>query len=71
MLIACSCKRTFLVPVSRRLSVLLEERQQLQAEHRSSVTARSKLEALCRDLQGHYRILRVCVWEAADSLELM
>ncbi|XP_026197877.1 beta-taxilin isoform X2 [Anabas testudineus] len=46
-----------LAVVQQRVSVLLEERQQLQAEYRSSVTARSKLETLCRELQGHYRIL--------------
>uniref|UniRef100_UPI0037E88007 beta-taxilin isoform X1 n=1 Tax=Semicossyphus pulcher TaxID=241346 RepID=UPI0037E88007 len=32
--------------------------QQLQAESRSSAAARSKLEALCRELQGHYTVLR-------------
>ncbi|KAG7234387.1 hypothetical protein INR49_004853, partial [Caranx melampygus] len=34
------------------------ERQQLQAERRSSVAARSQLETLCRELQSHYSTLR-------------
>ncbi|XP_036943426.1 beta-taxilin-like isoform X1 [Acanthopagrus latus] len=32
--------------------------QQLQAESQRSITARSKLETLCRELQGHYDTLR-------------
>ena len=36
--------------------------QQLQAESQRSITARSKLETLCRELQGHYDTLRVCRW---------
>nr|XP_019933859.1 PREDICTED: beta-taxilin-like [Paralichthys olivaceus] len=40
------------------MSTLQEERQQLQAERRSSVAARGKLETLCRDLQSHYTTLR-------------
>uniref|UniRef100_A0A3Q2QLK2 Taxilin beta n=1 Tax=Fundulus heteroclitus TaxID=8078 RepID=A0A3Q2QLK2_FUNHE len=40
--------------LQQKLCVLLEERQQLQAERRCSAAARSKLEALCRDLQAHY-----------------
>ncbi|KAM4528951.1 beta-taxilin isoform 2-T2 [Fundulus diaphanus] len=44
--------------LQQKLCVLLEERQQLQAERRCSVAARSKLEALCRDLQAHYSALR-------------
>ncbi|XP_067338698.1 beta-taxilin isoform X1 [Channa argus] len=53
-----SCDEKKLCVLQQRLSVLLEERQQLQAERRSSTVARSKLEALCRDLQGHYKVLR-------------
>ncbi|XP_035534280.1 beta-taxilin-like [Morone saxatilis] len=44
--------------LQQRLSVLLDERQQLQADSRSSLTARSELETLCRELQGHYSVLR-------------
>ncbi|XP_013873392.1 gamma-taxilin [Austrofundulus limnaeus] len=44
--------------LQQTVSVLQEERQQLQAERLSSTAARSKLEALCRDLQGHYNLLR-------------
>ncbi|CAJ1077744.1 beta-taxilin-like isoform X1 [Xyrichtys novacula] len=44
--------------LQQSFSLLLDERQQLQAESRSSVTARSKLEGLCRELQGHYSRLR-------------
>ncbi|XP_076611735.1 beta-taxilin isoform X1 [Chaetodon auriga] len=43
--------------LQQRLSVLLDERQQLQAESRSSIAARSKLETLCRELQGHYTVM--------------
>lgn len=46
--------------LQQRLTVLLDERQQLQEERRSSAAARSKLETLCRELQGHYDELRVC-----------
>lgn len=45
--------------LQRTLSVLLGERQQLQAEHRCSATARSKLETLCKELQAHQCMLRV------------
>ncbi|XP_060908786.1 beta-taxilin-like isoform X2 [Labrus mixtus] len=44
--------------LQQRMSLLLDERQQLQAERRSGVTARGKLETLCRELQGHYSKLR-------------
>ncbi|XP_051265099.1 beta-taxilin isoform X1 [Dicentrarchus labrax] len=44
--------------LQQRLSVLLDERQQLQAESLSSLTARSELETLCRELQRHYSVLR-------------
>ncbi|KAK9531954.1 hypothetical protein VZT92_011342 [Zoarces viviparus] len=44
--------------LQKKLSVLLDERQQQQQESRSSAAARSKLEALCRELQGHYDVLR-------------
>ncbi|XP_039638610.1 beta-taxilin-like isoform X1 [Perca fluviatilis] len=44
--------------LQQRLSVLLDERQQLQEESRSSITARCKLETLCKELQGHYTVLR-------------
>uniref|UniRef100_A0A3Q2VSL5 Uncharacterized protein n=1 Tax=Haplochromis burtoni TaxID=8153 RepID=A0A3Q2VSL5_HAPBU len=42
----------------QKLSVVLEERQQLQAEYRSSIAARSKLESLCREQQSFYNVLR-------------
>ncbi|XP_028997704.1 beta-taxilin isoform X1 [Betta splendens] len=41
-----------------QLSAVHQERQQLRAERSSSVAARGQLEALCRELQGHYRTLR-------------
>ncbi|TDH00835.1 hypothetical protein EPR50_G00192150 [Perca flavescens] len=44
--------------LQQRLSVLLDERQHLQEESRSSITARCKLETLCKELQGHYTVLR-------------
>ncbi|XP_032399695.1 gamma-taxilin isoform X1 [Etheostoma spectabile] len=44
--------------LQQRLSVLLDERQQLQEESRSNITARCKLETLCKELQGHYAVLR-------------
>uniref|UniRef100_A0A3P9JYA6 Taxilin beta a n=1 Tax=Oryzias latipes TaxID=8090 RepID=A0A3P9JYA6_ORYLA len=44
--------------LQRTLSVLLGERQQLQAEHRCSAAARSKLETLCKELQAHQCVLR-------------
>ncbi|XP_049913885.1 alpha-taxilin isoform X1 [Epinephelus moara] len=44
--------------LQQKLSILLDERQQLQEESRSSITARSKLETLCRELHGHYNALR-------------
>ncbi|KAM6992823.1 LOW QUALITY PROTEIN: beta-taxilin [Tautogolabrus adspersus] len=44
--------------LQQRMSLLLDERQQLQAERRSSSTARNKLETMCRELQGHYSKLR-------------
>ncbi|XP_029318465.1 beta-taxilin-like isoform X2 [Cottoperca gobio] len=44
--------------LQQKLCVLLDERQQLQEESRSSITARSELETLCRELQGHYTVLR-------------
>ncbi|KAK5852538.1 hypothetical protein PBY51_006391 [Eleginops maclovinus] len=42
----------------RKLCVLQQQMSMLQQESRSSVTARSELEALCRELQGHYNTLR-------------
>ncbi|MED6293822.1 hypothetical protein CHARACLAT_014607 [Characodon lateralis] len=45
--------------LQQKLCILLEERQQLQAERRCSIAARCRLEALCRDLQNHYSALRV------------
>ncbi|XP_041660450.1 beta-taxilin-like isoform X2 [Cheilinus undulatus] len=47
-----------LCALQQRMSLLLDERQQLQAEGHSSITARSKLETLCRELQGYYSVLR-------------
>ncbi|XP_070705430.1 alpha-taxilin isoform X2 [Pempheris klunzingeri] len=44
--------------LQQRFSALLDVQQQLQAENRSSITARSKLESLCRELQEHYGTLR-------------
>ncbi|TMS12728.1 Beta-taxilin [Larimichthys crocea] len=52
------CDDRKLCVLQQRLSVLLDERQQLQADSRSSVAARSKLEALCKELQRHYDVLR-------------
>ncbi|KAF7231401.1 transcript variant X1, partial [Nothobranchius furzeri] len=44
--------------LQQKFSILMEEHQQLQAEHRSSIAARSALEGLCRDLQAHYSAMR-------------
>ncbi|XP_029965971.1 beta-taxilin isoform X2 [Salarias fasciatus] len=44
--------------LQQRMAVLLEERQQLHAERRSSIAARCKLETLCKELQSHYSMLR-------------
>ncbi|XP_022619532.1 beta-taxilin-like isoform X2 [Seriola dumerili] len=52
------CDEKKLCVLQQKLSVLLEDRQQLQAERRSSVAARSKLESLCWELQSHYSTLR-------------
>ncbi|GAA6231662.1 alpha-taxilin-like isoform X1 [Lates japonicus] len=52
------CDEKKLCVLQQKLSVLLEEKQQLQAERRGSITARSKLETLCRELQSHYSTLR-------------
>nr|XP_020442541.1 gamma-taxilin-like isoform X2 [Monopterus albus] len=51
------CDEKQLSGLRRTLSVLLEDRRQLQAEQCSSAAARSKLEALCRELQRHYGVL--------------
>lgn len=53
----CDVQR--LSALQQKLSVVLEERQQLQAEYRSSIAARSKLESLCREQQSFYNVLRV------------
>ncbi|KAG8011536.1 Beta-taxilin [Nibea albiflora] len=52
------CDDRKLCVLQQKLSVLLDQRQQLQADSRSSVAARSKLEALCKELQRHYDVLR-------------
>lgn len=52
----CDVQR--LSALQQKLSVVLEERQQLQAEYRSSIAARSKLESLCREQQSFYNVLR-------------
>ncbi|XP_071324057.1 beta-taxilin isoform X1 [Trachinotus anak] len=52
------CDEKKLCVLQQKLSVLLEEKQLLQAEQHSSVAARSKLESLCRELQAHYSTLR-------------
>uniref|UniRef100_A0A3Q3XBZ7 Taxilin beta b n=1 Tax=Mola mola TaxID=94237 RepID=A0A3Q3XBZ7_MOLML len=40
------------------LCLLQQKFSLLHAESRNGVTARSKLETLCRELQGHYRVLQ-------------
>ncbi|XP_039981032.1 beta-taxilin isoform X2 [Xiphias gladius] len=52
------CDEKKLLALQQKVSVLLEERQQLQAERRSGIAARSKLETLCRELQSHYSTMR-------------
>ncbi|XP_047429243.1 beta-taxilin isoform X2 [Mugil cephalus] len=52
------CDAQKLCALQQKMSILLEERQQLQAERRSGVAARGELESLCRDLQSHYNMLR-------------
>ncbi|XP_034383097.1 beta-taxilin [Cyclopterus lumpus] len=44
--------------LQHRMCVLQDERLQLQDERRSGVAARRELESLCRELQGHYGVLR-------------
>lgn len=45
----------------KQLGVLQQMFSALHAETRSSITARSKLENLCRELQEHYTVLQVCM----------
>ncbi|XP_034436528.1 beta-taxilin isoform X3 [Hippoglossus hippoglossus] len=52
------CDERKLCVLQQKMWTVQEERKQLQAERRSSVAARSKLETLCRDLQSHYTTLR-------------
>lgn len=52
------CDEKKLCVLQQKLSVLLEEQQQLQAERRSGIVARSELETLCRELQGYYSVLK-------------
>ncbi|KAF6723179.1 Beta-taxilin [Oryzias melastigma] len=58
MAAAHRCDEHRLNTLQRTLSILLGERQQLQAEHHCSVAARIKLETLCRELQAHQCVLR-------------
>ncbi|XP_042358877.1 beta-taxilin-like isoform X2 [Plectropomus leopardus] len=51
------CDEKKLCVLQQRLSVLLDERQQMVEDSRSSIAARSKLETLCRELQRHYSVL--------------
>uniref|UniRef100_A0AAV2K8F5 Beta-taxilin n=1 Tax=Knipowitschia caucasica TaxID=637954 RepID=A0AAV2K8F5_KNICA len=44
--------------LQRKFSQLLDDRQLLQKEQRNNLMARSKLEALCRELQRAYTVLR-------------
>ena len=39
---------------------LSREKDQLQADHSKAVLAKSKLEGLCRELQRHNRLVKVC-----------
>ncbi|KAM7395848.1 hypothetical protein PAMA_007229 [Pampus argenteus] len=52
------CDEKKLCALQQKLCILLEERQQLQAERCSGVVARSELETLCRELQKYYSELR-------------
>eukprot|EP00064_Thunnus_orientalis_P025320 superscaffoldBa00012494_g25674 len=52
------CDEKKLCVQQQKLSVLLEQQQQLQAECRSGIVARRDLETLCRELQGYYSVLR-------------
>ncbi|XP_067427888.1 beta-taxilin isoform X2 [Thunnus thynnus] len=52
------CDEKKLCVQQQKLSVLLEQQQQLQAECRSGIVARRELETLCRELQGYYSVLR-------------
>jgi len=52
------CDEKKLCVQQQKLSVLLEQQQQLQAECRKGVVARSELETLCRELQAYYSVLR-------------
>ncbi|KAM4632663.1 beta-taxilin isoform 2-T3 [Polymixia lowei] len=44
--------------LQQKVSVLLREREQLQAELQRGVLARSKLEGLCRELQRHNKTIK-------------
>ncbi|XP_037306174.2 beta-taxilin isoform X2 [Pungitius pungitius] len=44
--------------LQKKMAALTEERRVLTEERRSGVGARSKLEALCRELQEHHEVLR-------------
>jgi len=39
---------------------LAREKDQLQNDHSKAVLAKSKLEGLCRELQRHNRLVKVC-----------
>ncbi|CAK6969591.1 beta-taxilin [Scomber scombrus] len=52
------CDEKKLCALQQKMSVLLDERQQLQAECRNGVVARSELETLCKDLKDYYTRLR-------------
>jgi len=50
---------------------LAREKDQLQNDHSKAVLAKSKLEGLCRELQRHNRLVKVCefyLWLVLDRL---
>ena len=39
---------------------VMREKDQLQSEHSKAILAKSKLESLCRELQRHNKLVKVC-----------
>ena len=46
---------------TKKLSQVSRERDSLQTENSKLILAKSKLESLCRELQRHNKVVKVCV----------
>ena len=46
---------------AKKLSQVSRERDSLQTENSKLILAKSKLESLCRELQRHNKVVKVCV----------